>query len=442
MTDLGPGARLALDSVFTWGGNSLKFGVGALDELGHDALALGLARVLVVSDPGVLASGILDRAVAALSRAGVESVCYTDIEVEPTDASIRAAAAAVEGFAFEGIVAVGGGSVIDTAKGMNLLRSCLGDLLDYVNAPIGAGRRPERPVLPLIAVPTTAGSGSEASAVCIMDLLDQRVKSGISDWRLRPTLAVVDPSSTLSLPGEATISSGLDVLCHNIESLTSKPFFARPRPKPGSRPTFSGANPLSDLLCERSLTLLAQSFRRAVRDGADEQARYDVMLAATLTAVGSSTAGVHIPHACSYAIAAQVRDYTPPGPGVRRPFVPHGVAVAATIRAVTDFTFTADPARHMKLAQLLRQEDDGLDAVADEERLSARLTALFEDLDVAVELHRFGYRTGDVDSLVDGTMLQQRLLAGAPREVSRSGLAQLLGRSLGQPGTGAAPPMR
>jgi hydroxyacid-oxoacid transhydrogenase len=426
-----------LDSVFAWSGGALKFGVGALDETGADVAAMGLHRVLVLTDPGVLAAGHPVRVQRSLAVAGVDSFCFADVEVEPTDESIAAAVKHLAAEEFEAIVAVGGGSVIDTAKAVNVLLSTGGELLDYVNVPVGRGERPGDGLLPLIAVPTTAGSGSESSGVCVMDLVSHGVKSGISDWRLRPTLAVIDPSSTLTLPPEATLSSGLDVLSHNLESLTSRPYDARVRPPLGRRPAFTGANPFSDLLCERSLALLATALRRVVRDGADEAARYDVMLAATLTAVGASTAGVHVPHACSYAIAAQVRDHTPPGAGVRRPFLPHGLAVTSTLLATLEFTYEAAPARHRHLADLLAQPDDGVDALPASQRLVARVARLLDDLDADVRLDRFGYTVDDLTALVDGTLLQQRLLAGAPCSVGRTELQHILEDSLRTTGSTA-----
>jgi hydroxyacid-oxoacid transhydrogenase len=422
-----------LDSVFTWGGGNLKFGAGAIDEIGHDVAALGLKRVVILTDADVAAAGHPERVLRSLAAAQVAAFSYAGIEVEPTDESIRTALSDLRDEVFDGIIAVGGGSVIDTAKAVNILRSSGGELLDYVNAPVGKGNRPAGALLPLVAVSTTAGSGSESSGVCVMDLLSHGIKSGISDWRLRPTLAVIDPNTTLSLPPAATLSSGLDVLCHNLESLTSRAFDRRPRPVAGKRPTFSGANPLSDLLCERSIELLAGALRRAVRDGTDQQARYDVMLAATLTAVGSSTAGVHIPHACSYAIAAQVKDHKPEGRAVRRPFVPHGLAVAATILATLEFTYDSAPDRHLRLAELFAAEDAeaDIDLLPPSQRLVTLVSRLLNDLDAEVELAQFGFTADDVDALVEGTLLQERLLAGSPQAVGRGELVKILSRSIG-----------
>ncbi|TWF74968.1 alcohol dehydrogenase class IV [Pseudonocardia hierapolitana] len=416
------------ETLFWWLAGAMKFGPGALGEIGADAAGLGLARVLVVSDRQVVEAGVAARAVDALTAAGVGAQLYADVGIEPTDESLVAAHEATRGLRVDGIVAVGGGSVIDTAKAVNLLRTNGGELLDYVNAPVGAGRAPHAPLLPLIAAPTTAGSGSESSAVCVMDLTALHLKSGISHPALRPRLSVIDPLTTLGLPREATISSGLDVLSHTLESLTASRFDARPR-SVGGRPTYCGSNPVSDPLCREALRLLGRSFRKTVDDGDDVAARTDMMLAATLTAIGSSTAGVHIPHACSYSVAAQVHDYRPPGFPQGRPFVPHGNAVAATLPATLRYVAPTVPdAQRSALDALVGAGVAGASEVG--ERLAAGVVDLMRDIGAPRGLAEFGYATHDLPSLVDGSLKQQRLLAGAPRPVDADVLGRILAESL------------
>jgi hydroxyacid-oxoacid transhydrogenase len=408
------------ETLFWWLAGTMKFGAGALDEIGADATAMGLANVLVVSDRQVVEAGVATRAVEAMRTAGIGVQLYADVAIEPTDESLAAAHEATRDLRVDGIVAVGGGSVIDTAKAVNLLRTNGGTLLDYVNAPVGAGRAPRAPLLPLIAAPTTAGSGSESSAVCVMDLTALHLKSGISHTALRPRLSVIDPLTTLGLPREATVSSGLDVLSHTLESLTASRFDARPR-SAGERPTYCGSNPVSDPLCREALRLLGRSFRKAVDDGADVAARTDMMLAATLTALGSSTAGVHIPHACSYSVAAQVQDYRPPGFPAGRPFVPHGNAVAATLPATLRYVAPAVPDAQRGAAEALAGVGEGL---------AAGVVDLMRDVGAPRGLAEFGYTEDDLPSLVDGSLKQQRLLAGAPRPVDADVLGRLLAESL------------
>ena len=421
------------ETVFTWSAPPLKFGPGAVDEIGHDAARLGLRRVLVLTDPRVAATGLPDRVCAALAAAGVGHAMYDRVQCEPTDASVRAAARAAaelaaEG-AWDGFVAVGGGSVIDTAKAVNLLVTSGGDLMDYVNAPVGAGRPPVHPPRPLIAVPTTAGTGSESTPVCVLDILGLRVKTGISHPSLRPALAVVDPTVTLSLPPEVTASAGMDIVCHALESYTARPYTAFARHTATTRVAYNGSNPVSDTWAERALALVARSFRRAVHAGDDITARSDMMLAATFAGMGFGNAGVHIPHACGYPIAGLVRDYRPGGYPTDEPMVPHGQSVSLTAPAAFRFTFPTDPARHLRAAALLG-EGHAVTAASPIDQLPAALIALMRDIAIPAGLGPVGYGESDIADLVSGALVQQRLLAIAPAAVTGDDLAGIFRASI------------
>ena len=218
------------ESVFTYAAPGLKFGRGASHEIGWDVQQLvasrersGRARVLLVTDPGVAATGHPDRIAGELRDHDLEVTTYDRARVEPTDASMQDAVRfARDAGPFDAVVAVGGGSAIDTAKAVDLLLTNDGELMDYVNAPVGAGRAPAAPLLPLVAVPTTTGTGSESTTICVLDVLALRVKTGISHQRLRPTLAVVDPDLATTQPAMVTASCGMDILCHALESWTAR----------------------------------------------------------------------------------------------------------------------------------------------------------------------------------------------------------------------------
>ena len=350
--------------------------------------------------------------------------------MEPTDASINAAIAeARAGGPWDAFVAVGGGSVIDTAKAVNLMTTCDGELMDYVNPPVGGGRAPDRPLKPLIAVPTTAGTGSESTTICVLDVLSLKVKTGISHPRLRPVLAVVDPGLTLTLPAEVTAAGGMDILCHALESYTARPFTAAERKTPEQRVPYCGANPIADMWSERAIGLLASAFRRAVRHGQDDPAaRHDMMLAATFAGLGFGNAGVHVPHANAYPIAGRVRDFHPAGYPADEPMVPHGMAVSLTAPAAFRFTFATDPGRHLRAAELLAP---GVDSPANPaEHLPSVVTALMRDVGMPNGIGGVGYGEADVEDLVDGALKQQRLLAAAPRPVEAEDLAAIFRQSV------------
>jgi alcohol dehydrogenase class IV len=422
-------SELVTETIFTWGAPPIKFGAGALDELSFDLGQLGVERVLIVTDPGVAATGIPERVCRGLIESGLKAEIYDGVHVEPTDESFRQAIEFAQGSEWDGFVAIGGGSSIDTAKAINLMTTYPTDLMDYVNKPIGGGKAPPGPLKPLVAVPTTAGTGAESTPVCVLDILSMKVKSGISHWRLRPTMAVVDPLTTLTMSPPVTAACGMDVVCHALESYTARPFSAYPRRRPEERVAYCGANPISDLWAERALQLVSTSFRTAVLSGHELEARTDMVLAATFAGMGFGNAGVHIPHACGYPIAGMVRHYRPAG-WPDHPLVPHGQSVSVTAPAAFRFTYPADPARHLRAAELLGADPSGAGAAGQRELLPATLVALMRDIGIPSGLTALGYGEEDVPALVEGTLRQQRLLVMAPRSVSGDDIAEILRASM------------
>ena len=423
------------ETVFTYAAPALKFGSFAADEIGHDLAALGAHRVLVVTDPGVAATGHPERLAGIMRAAGLDAQVWSGSHVEPTDASLRDAIDhAHESGPWDAFVAIGGGSSIDTAKAVNLLTTNPGDLLDYVNAPVGGGRAPSQPLKPLVAVPTTTGTGSESTTICVLDVLDLKVKSGISHQWLRPTMAVIDPELTMTQPAGVTASAGMDILCHALESWTARPYDSYPRKAPGERVPYCGANPIADMWAQRSLTLLASSFRAAVRDGDDHRARADMAMAATFAGMGFGNAGVHIPHANAYPVAGRVHDlgtdFRPAGYDVDEAMVPHGMAVSLTAPAAFAFTHDADPGRHVAAARVLAHGAGEPDPGEGPDALPRVVSALMRDIGMPSGLAEIGYGEGDVDALVEGAMKQQRLLATAPKAVGPDDLRGIIRASL------------
>jgi hydroxyacid-oxoacid transhydrogenase len=422
-------SETAAETLFTYQAPPFTFGPGAIDEIGHHLRRLGVRRALLLTDAGVAATGLVERIAQAAVSAGVEVVVHDDVHVEPTDESVAAAVEAARTGEWDGFVAVGGGSVIDTAKAVNLYTSHPAALLHYVNQPFGDGAPPPGPLKPLVAVPTTAGTGSESTSVCVLDLLDLKVKTGISHALLRPTLAVIDPLTTLSVPPEVTAATGMDVLGHAIESYTARPYTSFERKRPEQRVAYCGANPVSDLWCERAIRLVGSALRRAVADGDDTAARSEMMLAATFAGMGFGNAGVHIPHACAYPIAGNVRDYVPRGYPAEEPLVPHGQAVAVTTPAAFRLTFEHDPQRHVDVATWLDART-AADEPDPREKLPAVLADLMRGIGIPNGLQALGYSGSDVPTLVAGAALQHRLLGIAPLDVTDHHLEQVLRQSL------------
>ena len=417
------------ETVFTYAAPALKFGAGASTEVGHDLAALGARRVLLVTDPGVAATGHPARVAEVITAAGLEVTTYDGARVEPTDESLeRAVAFGRDAGPFDAIVAVGGGSSIDTAKAVNLLVTNPGELMDYINAPVGKAQAPAQPLLPLVAIPTTTGTGSESTTICVLDVLSLKVKTGISHPALRPRLAVVDPSLTATQPAMVTAAAGMDILCHALESYTARWFADFDAKRPEERVPYCGANPIADMWAERSLRLLAGSFRTAVKHGDDVQAREQMSMAATFAGMGFGNAGVHIPHANAYPVAGRVRDFHPADYPDDHAMVPHGMAVSLTAPEAFRFTFDADPERHVRAAEMLAPGADRPDDLR--EFLPAVLADLMRDIGIPNGLGAVGYGESDVPDLVEGTLKQQRLLATAPKDVTEDDAASILRASL------------
>ncbi len=419
------------ETVFTYAAPALKFGRGASREIGYDVRGWGARRALLVTDRGVAAAGHADAVAESLRTHGLEVVVFDRARVEPTDVSLEEAVAFARSEGpFDAVVAVGGGSSIDTAKAVALLVTNPGELMDYVNAPVGKARAPEQPVLPLVAVPTTTGTGSESTTICVMDVLSLKVKTGISHAALRPRLAVVDPALSATQPAGVTAAAGMDILCHALESYTARWYADFDAKTPEQRVPYCGSNPIADLWSEKALGLLSTAFRAAVHrdpeDPAGAAAADEMALAATFAGLGFGNAGVHIPHANAYPIAGRVRDFTPADYPQDEPMVPHGMAVALTAPEAFRFTFDAAPDRHLRAARLLdpAATGDGPDVLPDV------LARLMQDIHLPNGLGAVGYGESDVDDLVDGALKQQRLLATAPKDVTGEDLAGIIGASL------------
>jgi hydroxyacid-oxoacid transhydrogenase len=416
------------ETVFTMEATPLKYGPGASEEIGWEVKRLGVGRVMLVSDPGVVRAGITPRIQELIEAEGVEVEVWDRSRVEPTADSLQAAAEFAAEGDFDGFVAVGGGTSIDTAKVSDLIATHGGEIMDYVNAPVGGGKKPPSPLKPLLAVPTTAGTGAEATTVAILDIPEQRVKTGISHQFLRPDRGVVDPLLTKTMPPEVTSSCGLDVVCHAAESFISKPYDSRPKPEsPDDRPPYQGANPVADIWSSKALEYGGKYLRRAVENGEDVEARGAMMLGASLAGIGFGSAGVHIPHACAYPIAGLKHEYEPPGYEEDHPFVPHGWSVIVTAPAAFRFTYPSAPERHRRVAELLSGES--IEEI-DENTLPEVLISLMQDVGAPRGIRELGYAEDDIDDLVNGAIKQQRLLVLAPRDVSEDDLAAILRESM------------
>lgn len=414
------------DRGFTVGMPTFTFGSGVLAEAGEQARELGLKRVALFTDPRLGRGEHVARVRSSLEASGVDAGVYDSVKIEPDDASFQDAARFAADGKFDGFVSVGGGSVIDTCKAANLYSTQPADFMAYVNAPIGEGRRVPGPVKPHIACPTTSGTGSETTGIAIFTLRAMNAKTGIISRRLTPTIALVDPDVTRSLPSAAVAATGFDCMSHALESITARAFPRRLNPAKGVvRPVSQGANPFSDMLAAQSLELVGRYLERAVRDASDTEARTEMMYAAMLSGIAFNAAGCHLPHGLSYAVSGLTKRWHVAGYPEGASLVPHGMAVVLNNPSVWRHTARASPDRHLHCARCLgadtrdaRPEDGG-------EALAARVIALMRATGMPNGLMALGFDESHVDALATGAEPQYRVIRNAPVDIGRDELRTL-----------------
>lgn len=419
------------DTVFQMTGSTIRFGVGATREVGFELADRQVRRALLLVDPNVVDLYPGQAAIESLKAAHIDFDVFDEIRCEPTDASLQAAIEVATKGNYEAFVAVGGGSTIDTAKAANLYSTWPAEFTDYVNPTLGKGKTPPGPLKPLIAVPTTAGTGSETTAVAVFDFESQQVKTGIANRYLRPTLGILDPENTRSCPRQVAASAGLDVLSHALESYTARDYFNREKPeRPSMRSAYQGANPISDVWALEALRMVAEYLPRAFADSSDEEARGRMLLASCYAGIGFGNAGVHLPHAMAYPVAGNVERYRPAGYPTDHAMVPHGTSVIVHTPAVCRFTAPSNPERHVRAAVALGADVSDVTVDAAGHILAERVLYFMKKMEQPGGVAEFGYTSEDIPRLVEGTLVQARLLNLSPIEVGPEELTRLFEQSL------------
>jgi hydroxyacid-oxoacid transhydrogenase len=420
-----------LETVLTMGSASIKYGFGATREVGYDLKEMGARRVLVVTDRRMARLPPVTVVLESLRREGLDAVLYGEARVEPTDGSFKEAIRVAQDGRFDGYVGVGGGSSIDTVKAANLYATHPADFLTYVNAPIGSGTPVPGPLKPMVGIPTTAGTGSETTGVAIFDLTEMHAKTGIAHRHLRPALGIVDPDNTRGLPRTVAACTGFDVLVHALESYTTLPFSRREAPAhPSLRPAYQGSNPISDVWATRAIQMVSRSMLRVLDDPGDDEARSEMLIAATFAGIGFNNAGLHLPHGMSYAVSGMVKRYTVEGYPPESPLVPHGMSVVLNAPAAFRFTGPAAPARHLEAARLMGASVAGVPSDEAGELLAGAVIDLMRKAGMPNGLAAVGYTEAEVDRLVEGTLPQHRVTKLCPRPFTREDLRRIFLDSL------------
>jgi len=419
------------DRGFTVGMPTFTFGAGVLAEAGDNARELGVRRVALFTDARIASTEYVATVTASLAAAGVDAVVYSDVAIEPSDASFQDAARFAADGRFDGYVSVGGGSVMDTCKAANLYASHPAEFMTYVNAPIGAGQKVPGPVKPHIACPTTSGTGSETTGIAIFNLRSLNAKTGIISRRLIPDVALIDPGVTATLPRNAVAATGFDCMSHALESLTARAYPRRLNPARGvNRPVSQGANPFSDMLATEALKSVGRFLVRAVDDAADVEARTEMMYAAMLAGIAFNAAGCHLPHGLSYAVSGLTKDWHVPGYPEGKTLVPHGMAVVLNNPSVWRYTAPCCPERHLHGAHCLGADTRGATNADAGEALAGRVIELMRATAMPNGLAALGFDDSHLEALATGAEPQYRVIRNAPKDVERDDLKSLFRAAL------------
>ncbi len=402
--------------TFTVAMPRLTFGRGALADVGARCTALGLRRVALFTDAGLQAGPLVAQALASLTQHGIDAVTYADIRIEPCDATVENAGDFLRSGSFDGVVSVGGGSVIDTAKAALLVARYGGSITDYFAKPVGAGLPVPGPINPHIACPTTSGTGSECTSISVIRVNALNCKFVVASPYLLPVEAIVDPACCDSLPANIVASTGFDLCCHALECYTSKAYSQHAHiADPNSRQYIQGANPFSDLAAREALKIVDNYLVRGVADATDHQARDQLMWGATLAGIAFGNSGTHLPHAMSYGVTHLMENITTEGYDVSTPFIPHGISVVLSAPSIFKFTAAAAPERHLESAAYLGA-DHGAAPEESGEILSKRLVQLMRDTGMPNGLTGVGFSADQVLPLAQSSFRQKRAIANAPRD--------------------------
>lgn len=378
------------DTVFPFRAPATQyFGAGAIERVADEARRLNARRALILSDPGVVKAGIAGRVQDLLEGAGIATGLYSAVEPEPSVASVERAYSAARGGAPDGVpydllVGVGGGSALDTAKGISLRTANPGPLQQYFGVELVPATG-----LPMILIPTTAGTGSEVTPNAIFDDAERRLKAGVVSHRLLAAVAIVDPDLTLSVPPGVTAASGLDALTHAMESYVAVK-----------------ATPHTDLYALEATRLIGANLRPAVARGGDRVARYGQLLGSYFAGIAITNAGTGLCHAMAYPLGSTCH-------------VPHGMANALLLPAVLEYNMTADLPKFVRLAAALGEPVTGVAPRAAAARTAEAVRSLSRDVGLPAGLREAGVPESALAAFVDGTLSAARLIDNNPRRPTR-----------------------
>lgn len=404
----------------------LTVGRGTLAEVGARAVRLSMKRVALFTDPYLAPGPLVSIVKTSLENAGLDVAIFSEIRVEPDDDSVERGVNFLRGSKFDGMVSVGGGSVIDTAKASLVILNHGGNVLDYFAPPIGNGASIPGPLLPHIACPTTSGTGSECTSISVLRINKLNTKFVIASPYMLPDAAIVDPQCCDSLPSNVVASTGFDLCCHALECYTAKAYTEHNKiDSPDARQYIQGANPFSEMVAREAMTIVGNFLERGVNDADDKHARDQLMWGATLAGIAFGNTGTHLPHAMSYGVTHLMHNIVTEGYPVTTPFIPHGISVIVTAPAIFKYTAEATPERHLQGAEFLSADAKGATLEDAGEVLANRLIELMKATNMPNGLTAIGFDEQHVGALASSSVRQGKAIANAPRESNQVDLENM-----------------
>jgi len=362
-----------------WPLPTVKAGVGSIQEIKKVLAELNAKKVLIVTDKGIIAAGLYDRLKAVLADADVESICIDEVKPDPSIQLVDDIATKARLEKVDAVIGIGGGSSIDSAKVAAALSKSVGSIRDYM----GVGLL-KSPGLPIIAIPTTAGTGSEVTYLSILSDLEHETKKAFGSHHIIPKYAILDPELTIGLPKGITAATGIDALCHAVESYTSK-----------------NANTYTDTLALKAVELIGSNLLTAYNDPKNTEARMNMLLGSYLAGISFANAGVTAVHAFAYPLGGMFH-------------VPHGMANSLMLPTIIKYNASSKKGRFATIASKLTGKKDATWQMCIEE-----IERLSKDLNMPKNLREYGIPESAIQPMSISVMDQTRLLVNNPREITQ-----------------------
>lgn len=417
--------------TFTVAMPKYTFGRGSLNEAGARAKALGMSRVALVTDPH-LADGLYVATVTeSLKQQGLSVDIFSDVRIEPDDDTVMLAAKFLTQGKFDGVVSVGGGSVIDTAKAAMVYSLYPAGFTDYFGPPVGAGKAIPGPLLPHLACPTTSGTGSECTSVSVIRINSLNTKFVMGNPHLLPNEALVDPAVCDTLKPNVVASTGFDLLCHALECYTARAYTQWNRVDDPNRRTYlQGANPWSDMAARRALEIVGEYLERGVTDADDHEARDSLMWGASLAGMAFGNSGTHLAHAMSYGVTHLMHDITTRDYAVKSPFIPHGISVVVNAPAIFRYLSEGAPERHLEALGFMGADIAGAQAEDSGDLVAEQIIHLMKATGMPNGLLDLEFTEADAGALAESSIRQTRAINNAPRIADLADMKQIYKESM------------